>query len=104
MFNKKGGKICPMLKKPCIEHECMWYIQLRGTHPQTGEPVDSFDCTMVVQPLLMIENSNQQRKTGAAIESFRNETIKSNFTTQQLLLEAANTNNNSTLLIREANK
>ena len=26
-------------------------------------------------PLLMIENSQQQRQTGAAVESFRNETL-----------------------------
>ena len=100
MFKKNKEKLCPMFKKPCIQNECMWFIQLRGTHPQTGEPVDQYDCTMVMQPLLMIENSQQQRQTGAAVESFRNEMVNSNFTTQQLLLEAANTNNSPTLLIK----
>lgn len=82
----------------------MWFIQLRGTHPQTGEPVDQWDCTMVIQPLLMIENSQQQRQTGAAVESFRNEMVNSNFTTQQLLLETVITNNSSTVLISEGKK
>ena len=85
MFRKGKEKICPMLKKPCIEHECMWFIQLRGTHPQTGEPLDEWDCTMVMQPLLLIENSQQQRQTGAAVESFRNEMVKANESSMQLL-------------------
>jgi hypothetical protein len=29
-------------------------------------------------PILMIENSQQQRSTGAAVESFRNEMVKAN--------------------------
>jgi hypothetical protein len=29
-------------------------------------------------PVLMVDNSQQQRQTGAAIESFRNEMVRSN--------------------------
>ena len=36
----------------------------------------------------MIENSQQQRATGAAVESFRNETVKVNQQAQQLFLQA----------------
>jgi hypothetical protein len=38
----------------------------------------------------MIENSQQQRQTGAAVESFRNEMVKNNEVSQQVLLAAAN--------------
>ena len=48
--------------------------------------MDQFDCTMVMQPLLMIENSQQQRQTGAAVESFRNEMVKANESSQDLLM------------------
>ena len=34
----------------------------------------------------MIENSQQQRSTGAAVESFRNEMTKANQVSQQVLL------------------
>jgi hypothetical protein len=34
----------------------------------------------------MIENSQQQRQTGAAVESFRNEVAKSNEASQHVLL------------------
>jgi hypothetical protein len=36
--------------------------------------------------MLLIENSGQQRQTGAAVESFRNEMVKSNETSQKVLL------------------
>jgi hypothetical protein len=85
MFKNSKEKICPLLKKPCIEHQCAWFIQLRGTHPQTGEPMDAFDCSMVMMPLLTIENSQQQRQTGAAVESFRNEMVKANESSIRLL-------------------
>lgn len=89
MFNRdKGAKLCPLLKKPCIEHECAWYMQVRGSHPQTGQPVDEYGCAQVWQPILTIENSQQQRQTAAAVESFRNEMVKGNDKTAALLLSA----------------
>jgi hypothetical protein len=35
--------------------------------------------------VLLIENSQQQRQTGAAVESFRNEMVKANDASQQVL-------------------
>lgn len=88
--NKNQEPICPMLKKPCIKHECAWYVHIRGTNPQTGAEVDNFNCTMAIQPMLLIENSAMQRQTGAAVESFRNELIKNNSMTIQLLSTTIN--------------
>jgi len=39
-------------------------------------------------PMLMIENSRQTNQAGAAIESFRNEMVKSNMTTLAGLMNA----------------
>lgn len=90
MLGKKSDKkLCPMFKKPCITYDCAWYIHIRGQHPQTGQDIDQHDCSMVMQPLLIIENSAQQRATGAAVESFRNEMVKSNEASQKLLAETA---------------
>jgi hypothetical protein len=36
--------------------------------------------------MLLIENSGQQRQTGAAVESFRNEMVKANEVNTQLIL------------------
>jgi len=75
--------------KPCRQLECAWFMQIRGTNPNTGEPVDEWGCSMAWLPMLMIENSQQQRGTSAAVESFRNEMVKSNEVGQRVLLAAA---------------
>ena len=80
---------------PCRQLECAWFMKIRGHNPNTGEDVDDWGCSMAWLPILMIENSSQQRQTGAAVESFRNEMVKSNEASQLLLLKSmANTNSN----------
>ena len=69
------GKFCPLIGKDFIGLQCSWFMQMRGNNPQTGEPVDEWGCAVTWLPMLMIENSQQQRQTGAAVESFRNETL-----------------------------
>lgn len=64
---------------------CSWFTQLRGKNPQTGAEVDEWGCAITWLPMLLIENSQQQRQTGAAVESFRNEMVKANDATTQLL-------------------
>lgn len=64
---------CPFLKKACIEGRCRWYIQLLGTDPQKGEPVDKWGCAVEFLPVLVIENAKEVRQTAAAVESARNE-------------------------------
>ena len=71
----KAGNYCPLLQKECIGLQCAWITQVRGTNPQTGNEVDEWDCAIKWLPMLLIENSQQQRQTGAAVESFRNETL-----------------------------
>ena len=69
------GKFCPLSGKDCIGLQCSWFTQIRGTHPQTGEEIDEWGCAVNWIPTLLIENSQQQRQTGAAVESLRNETL-----------------------------
>tara|TARA_B100000427_G_scaffold247163_1_gene210229 strand:+ start:795 stop:1130 length:336 start_codon:yes stop_codon:yes gene_type:complete len=78
------GKFCPLIGKDCIQMQCSWFTQVRGQNPQTGEPVDEWGCAVTWLPLLLIENSNQTRQAGAAIESFRNETVKSTMKAQEI--------------------
>ena len=85
----KPGTYCPLIKKDCIQLQCSWFTQVRGTNPNTGKEVDEWACAIVWMPMLMIENSQQQRQTGAAVESFRNEMVKNNEVGQRVLLAAA---------------
>jgi len=69
------GKFCPLIGEDCLGLKCSWFTQIRGTHPQTGQEIDEWGCAVTWIPTLLIENSQQQRQTGAAVESFRNETL-----------------------------
>ena len=67
---------CPLIKKKCKEHGCKFFIQVYGKDPQTGLDINGWDCAITWLPTLLIEGSQQTRQTGAAIESFRNEVVK----------------------------
>jgi hypothetical protein len=82
----KPGNYCPLVKKDCIGLQCAWFTQVRGHNPNTGKEVDEWACAITWLPVLLIENSQQQRSTGAAVESFRNEMVKANESSQQVLL------------------
>lgn len=69
-------KLCPLLNKTCIEHQCRFYVHVLGHDPQSDVTIDKWDCTFAMIPMLLIENSKMQRETGAAVESFRNMTVK----------------------------
>ena len=72
----KSGTHCPLLNSECIQLKCAWFTQVRGMNPNTGKEVDEWACAVSWLPILLIENSQQQRSTGAAVESFRNEVVK----------------------------
>lgn len=73
----KRGELCPFLKKECVGHQCKMFVHLTGTNPQTGQPVDEFDCSLAWLPVLLIEGAKETRQAAAAIESFRNEVAAS---------------------------
>lgn len=78
---------CPLNGfKPCRELDCAWFMKVVGKHPQTGADVEEWGCAVTWMPVLTIENSQQQRQTGAAVESFRNEMVRANRSSQELLL------------------
>lgn len=81
---------CPLNGfEPCKKFDCAWFIQIRGTDPNSGEEVDDWGCSMAWMPMLMIENAQQSRQTGAAVESFRNEMVKSNDLNRDILITQA---------------
>ena len=75
-----------------IMYVCPWYTKVRGNDPNTGQEVDEMRCAIAWLPMLMIENSQQQRQTGAAVESFRNEVVVQNNALHNDLLNHAEQN------------
>lgn len=81
---------CPLNNfEPCKQLDCAWFMQVRGHNPNTGAEVDEWACSMSWLPVLLIENSQQQRGTGAAVESFRNEMVKASAASHEMLMMTA---------------
>lgn len=78
------AKTCREIITDCT---CPKFVQIRGTNPQGGD-IDQWGCVDSFIPMLLIENSQQQRQTGAAIESFRNEVGRTNAATAGILASA----------------
>jgi len=84
---------CPLNGfKPCKQLDCAWFVQMRGTDPNSGKEVDEYACGIAWLPMLLVENAAQSRSTGSAVESFRNEMVKANNASQDLLKVAAEMN------------
>lgn len=66
------GTHCPLLNQECIKDRCAWWVKLVGKHPQTGVPLDEWDCAVFWLPILLVENAQEMRGHQAAVESFRN--------------------------------
>mgnify|MGYP001600412565 CR=1 FL=1 len=62
------NKTCP-LGHQC--HACLWHVRLRGLDPQSGQELDEERCALAWIPILLVENSQQQRQTSSAIELTR---------------------------------
>lgn len=77
MFSKEKAD-CPFWKGSCKEHACRLYTQVIGQNPNTGEQINKFGCAFEFIPMLLIENSQQQRQTGASVDGLRNAVDRSN--------------------------
>ena len=90
----KPGNFCPLIKKDCIGIKCAFFCQIMGKNPNTGEDVNEWNCSIAFLPMLLIENSQQTRQSGAAIENFRNEMVNQNMNSQQIFYSLLNKSNN----------
>lgn len=72
----KRDDFCPLLKEPCRQLGCNWFISMRGINPNTGEEIDDWRCTMAFLPLMVMEGASQTRQAGASIDMLRKEVDK----------------------------
>jgi hypothetical protein len=86
---------CPYTwhEKKCrdLALNCPKFIRIDGKNPQSEEHVSEYGCSDTFIPMMLIENSQMQRQTASAVESFRNEMVQANRVSQQVLLAAAQT-------------
>lgn len=69
---------------------CSWYVNMKGTDPNTGEEVDDSGCSIAWMPILQVEMSKTNRGQTEALESFRNETVKGQQEFNNLIQERTN--------------
>jgi hypothetical protein len=100
----KNGSYCPLIKKDCIGLQCAWFTRVQGYDTNTGNQVDEYQCAIAWMPMLLIENSGQQRQTGSAVESFRNEMVKANENSQKVLLASLGFHGEQTKVIEATPK
>lgn len=84
--------LCPLFKEKQEDvcHKCGFYTHVRGTNPNDGKEIDHWACAIEFLPVLLIENSQQSRQTGAAVESFRNEMVRANEASIHTMVAIAN--------------
>lgn len=75
MMGKSKEPLCPLLKKPCLQHGCAWYGHFTGNDPQSGATLDLWDCSIKWIPVLITEQARQTKGVQASVESMRNETV-----------------------------
>lgn len=69
------GHQCEKVNGDYLER-CVWYTEIEGKNPQNEERIKEWKCAIAWLPLLNVEMSGTNRGQTAAIESFRNETVK----------------------------
>ncbi len=84
VFTCPLGSVCEEIKDNKL-HRCLWYTKVAGVDVNTGKDVDEWSCAISWLPILQIELSNTHRQTSAALESFRNETVKGQKQFNQLM-------------------
>jgi hypothetical protein len=85
------GLICPLHKVDVstVCHKCPWWTRVIGKNPQSEEMIDDWRCAITLLPMLLIENAQMSRQTGAAVESFRNDVVQV-ATVNRRLIDAGN--------------
>lgn len=83
---------CPYTwhEKPCrdLALNCPKFIRIQGQNPQGGPDIDKYGCADAWMPLMTVELIRKTSELGAAIESFRNETVMLSQSGPQRIVEA----------------
>lgn len=77
-------KECPFLKRPwwkpwkkrtCIEDKCSMWIKLIGKDPQSGDPINEYDCAFRWGVVTQIENTKETIRVADEVKVLRDEMV-----------------------------
>lgn len=66
------GEDCENIKDDKL-YRCVFYVNLKGSNPQTDEKTDEWGCSISWLPVLLCENSKASRNTRDSVDKFKNE-------------------------------
>lgn len=69
-------KKCPLLKKKCIQNECMWWVEMTVKDIVTQEIKQANDCAICKLPILAVELLRNVNGVQQAVESHRNADVR----------------------------
>ena len=93
---------CPLNNfEPCKELECAWFMRVAGMNTRTGENMDQWGCAVPWIPILLVENTQQQKGTSSAVEAFRNEMLRANEMNHKLMYMSLQSQNSNQPLIMD---
>jgi hypothetical protein len=64
-----------------------------GKSPQTGQDLNQWGCAIEWLPVLLIENAQVERQTGASVDSFKNEMVNAQRANAEVLSAITDTRN-----------
>lgn len=71
------GAECKSIKDNKI-HVCKFLVTVAGSNPNTGEEMNKEECSIALFPILLIENTQQQRITANSINQFHHSMSEGN--------------------------
>lgn len=66
-----------------------------GKSPQTGQDLSQWGCAIEWLPVLLIENAQVERQTGASVDAFKNEMVNAQRANAEILCAITDTRNNT---------
>lgn len=69
------GNTCPLIRRPCIEGKCQWWMHYYGKDPNSDKTIDTWDCTFNWMSRFQLETTKAELETGAAVEELRNRVV-----------------------------
>lgn len=82
------GMRCPLERKDVsrVCHYCAWYTEIKGTHPQTGAPIEQWMCAQTAVVLTTLEAAKAANEGGAVTQELRNDMQRERQAQTRLLL------------------
>lgn len=67
----EAGEFCPLIGKDCIGLKCKMFMNIKGTHPVTGEELDEWDCAIRMNVVVSLEQAKTTRAAAAETAALR---------------------------------